>query len=274
MQADLIYHALFIMATIYQLLLFLDVLKQRNTVQLIMLVIFGIQWMLIVVAAHVITKKIYIGVLLVIFAVMKTVQHIMIEKEGCASFHSNSTLASVNVEPTNYEDLAEGYIYSMRTLEFSIVTIIPVCFIILAVGLVKLRSTFLANNYRHHLFTGPTISYTIISWSVLSGLLKLDFFFLYAYAVQLVPSVLIGYTHVPSFESILLFAVNTIMLLLAIYCVYSEHILALIVLALHICAYIVYFGYRTFTFGLPRAVSEDPYRVCGGKKQYIIGRVY
>ncbi|KAI8886256.1 hypothetical protein K501DRAFT_178150 [Backusella circina FSU 941] len=241
MQTDLIYHALFVMAIIYQLILFLDTLKQRNTIQLIIQIVFGI--------------------LLVIFTVMKTVQHIMIEKEGCTLFYSNSTLVSSNVVPTtNYGDLAESYIYNMRTLDYSIIAIVPVSFIMLIVGLVKLRSTFHVNSYRHHLFTGTTMNYTIISWSVLSGLLKLDFFFLYAYAVQLVPSALIGYTHVPSFECILLFAINTIMLLLAIYCARSEHISSLIVLNITVCAYIGYFGYRTFTFGLPRAVSEDPYR--------------
>ncbi|KAL7333515.1 hypothetical protein PS15p_202406 [Mucor circinelloides] len=168
---------------------------------------------------------------------------------------SNTTLV--------FQDTVDEYMSNIRPFEYAILVLVPICFIIMAGCVVKLYSLFKWNHYKSHTLSaaddGDTrLRTTLMAWSILTGLLKLDFFFLFAYAAQLVPSQMMEYT-VPSYESTVVFATSLLIFLLAIQGTRTENIKVMWLFSLVLLGSIGYFGYRLFTFGIPRDVTKDPY---------------
>ncbi|GAN08120.1 hypothetical protein MAM1_0190c07627 [Mucor ambiguus] len=265
-QVDLIYHGILIMAFVYQVL------------------------------ASLLTF-LYKGILLVVYTGIQTIQHMMFEKAGCqfpplvdataVADGNTTTLPNLSNETTTpainkllhmsviisntssiFQDTVDEYISNIKPFEYAILVLVPLCFIIMAGCIVKLYSLFKWNQYKSHTVPvatagdgdGARLRMTLMAWSVLTGLLKLDFFFLFAYAVQLVPSHMMEYT-VPSYESSVVFFASVLAFLLAIQGIRSENYKVMWLFSLVLLGSIGYLGYRLFTFGIPREVTRDPFMV-------------
>jgi hypothetical protein len=221
---------------------------------------------------------------MVISSGIQTIQHMIFEQAGCnlssssygnATTFPNSTLASnatstskklqmlmiINGTASNFQDNVDTSVSNIRPFEYSILAIIAVGFIVLLGCSVKLYHLFKWRNYFSHHFTDNRLRNTLISWAILTGLLKIDFFYIFAYAVQLVPAVLIGYANIPAFECLIVFAVGLIAFLLAIYSIRNENMITLMMFNTILLGSIGYFGYRLFTFGIPRDATSDPFLV-------------
>lgn len=219
---------------------------------------------------------------MVIFTGIQTIQHMTFEKFGCDFPIGNSTITTplpnsalndtrttanikkfviISNSTINYQDNLDKYISNIKPFEYAILAFVPMCFFITLAGLIKLYRLFKWNNYLSHIFTDIRLRNTLIGWTIFTGLLKIYFFFIFAYAAQLVPSRLIGYKDIPEFESVLVFGSSLILFLLAIFGARNEHVKALMLFSLILFGSIGYFGYRLFTFGIPRHVSDDPFMV-------------
>ncbi|KAI8646434.1 hypothetical protein BD408DRAFT_325590, partial [Parasitella parasitica] len=241
-QADLVYHGIFIMSFVYQLFLYMDSIRQRNVFQLIMLLLYGI--------------------LLVIYTGVQTIQHQMFVKVGCdfppLLLHM-SVVISNNTD--RFQDSIDDYISNIKPFEYAILVFVPICFLIMVGCMIKLYSLFRWSRYKTHtlvLDNGTRLHTTLLAWAILTGLLKLDFFFVFSFAVQLVPSQLMEYT-IPSYESPVVFCFGLAAFLLAIQSTRTENIRLMWLFSLAVLGSIGYFGYRLFTFGIPRLGTNDPY---------------
>ncbi|CEP10320.1 hypothetical protein [Parasitella parasitica] len=162
-----------------------------------------------------------------------------------------------------FQDTVDDYISNIKPFEYAVLAFVPICFLIMVGCMIKLYSLFRWNRYKAHTVVlldknDTRLRTTLLAWAVLTGLLKLDFFFLFSYAVQLVPSQLMEYT-IPSYESIIVFFFGLAAFLLAIQATRTENTRLMWLLSLVILGSIGYFGYRLFTFGFPRDSTNDPY---------------
>ncbi|KAI8370297.1 hypothetical protein BD560DRAFT_489846 [Blakeslea trispora] len=259
-QVDFVCHGIMIMFPVYQTFLYIDVLRQRNITQLVTLLVFGI--------------------LMVIYTVIQTIQHISIEEAGCnylpeqtltPSNTTNSTLAG-NIKlkqmviiynsttGTQFEDHSDTFVSSMQPLEYIVLAVVPVCFLIMCGGFVKLYRLLRPDIYKFHAISDKKTHRGLIAWSFLSGVVKIDLFFLFAYAAQLTPSVSIGYSDIPAFESLLLFGLGLVAFLLILYALSNEDVRALSAFGLTALFFFGYLIYRLFTFGVARSTVNDPYK--------------
>ncbi|KAK4515683.1 Osmotic growth protein [Mucor velutinosus] len=130
-----------------------------------------------------------------------------------------------------FQDTVDKYVSNIKPFEYAILVLVPICFIIMTGCIIKLYSLFKWNHYKSHTLPAAVtdgaddtqLRTTLMAWSILTGLLKLDFFFLFAYAAQLVPSRMMAYT-VPSYESIVVFCTGLLAFLLAIQGIRTENI--------------------------------------------------
>lgn len=218
---------------------------------------------------------------MVIFSGIQTMQHMIFEQAGCNLSHQlnrntttfpNSTITtsskikmlaiiSNTTQTPSFQDNVDASISNIRPFEYSSLAIVAISFVILLVCSIKLYHLFKWKNYAMHIFSDTQLRNAIISWSIFSGLLKISFFYAFVYAMQLVPAVLIGYTNVPGFECIIVFAISLVAFLLAVYSIQHEEVKTLILFDLIILGSIGYFGYRLFTFGVPRDATADPFLV-------------
>jgi hypothetical protein len=222
-----------------------------------------------------------VGILMVIFIGIQTIQHMIFEKFGCDFPIGNTAITTLpnpvlndtlvelrmaviinnSSKPIHLQDNLEEYISNIKSFEYVVLVFVPIFFFIMLVGLIKLHRIFTWRNYLSHTFADVRLRNTLIGWAIFTGLLKIDFFFLFAYAVQLVPSHLVGYKNIPAFESILVFGSGLVAFLLAIFSARNEHVKTLMIFSTILFGSIGYFGYRLFTFGKPREVTEDPFMV-------------
>ncbi|KAI8975239.1 hypothetical protein BDF20DRAFT_810162, partial [Mycotypha africana] len=232
-QVDLIYHGLFAITPIYQILLYLDALHQRNTIHILILILFG-----------------------------KSQYHFPLRQ------YSLKMLAIIRNETSStiyFKDTFDELISNMKPFEYACLVFVPVCFLFMVAGIIFLYRSFKWNTLTYHLQRYPdgdsSSSYknALIAWSTFTSLLKLDFFFLLAYSVQLIPSATVGY-EVPAFEGVLIFCLSLIMLSIAMYSARTENMKSLSFFCLASIGFIGYFGYRLFTFGIHReGTTGDPY---------------
>lgn len=94
--------------------------------------------------------------------------------------------------------------------------------------------------------------------SVLMTLLKLDFFFVFSFAAQLIPSRSLGYGNTVT-ETVLVFVLGAVGLSLAILAVYQENKYAMSTAILAGLLATAYFIYRLVIIALPPSSSYDPY---------------
>ncbi|RUP19618.1 hypothetical protein BC936DRAFT_139305 [Jimgerdemannia flammicorona] len=233
--SDLIYHGLFMAAQLFQILLAIDALHQRNTAQLYALVLFGL--------------------LVIVYAAIQLEQHIILEDVGCGS---DKWVPAI---PGQFENLpeAKGYYESrMRPLEYTIIALIPAFFLTLSYFAWRLNKSFAWDNYRS--FSADIrVRDALIAYSIFLTILKLDFYFVFSYAAQLIPSRSLGYDgSVP--ETVLVFVFSLFAVCLALYSVYKENKIALITFISGTSISLVYFFYRLARIAQKRDPDSDPYR--------------
>ena len=278
-QADLIYHGIFIISPIYQLFLYMDALRQKNTIQLLTFIVFGehfLEW-----AMSLLFTCIELGILMVIFSGIQTIQHMMFEQAGCdlspSSTNSTTTtfpnatlaftknklksLVVIGNGTHSFQDNVDASTSNIRPFEHSNLAIVAIVFLLMLGGSYKLYKLFKWKHYASHVIPDPLLRNTVIAWSVLSGLLKIGFFYTFVYAIQLLPATLIGYSNMPGFECVAVFGAGLVIFLVAMYAIRHEDVKTLILFAMLVLGSIGYFGYRLFIFGMPRDVLSDPYLV-------------
>jgi hypothetical protein len=89
-------------------------------------------------------------------------------------------------------------------------------------------------------------------------LLKLDFFFIFSFAAQLIPSVRLGYSETIT-ETVVVFVLGAALLSLAIAAVYHENKYAMFLSILSGIGSVGYFIYRLYLIAMPRVNEYDPY---------------
>lgn len=94
--------------------------------------------------------------------------------------------------------------------------------------------------------------------SLLLTLLKLDFFFVFSFAAQLIPSQKLGYDNTIT-ETVLVFVLGGLGLSLALIAVYRENKFAMMAFIVGGVASIGYFIYRIVKIAQPRPADADPY---------------
>lgn len=220
----------------------------------------------------------YLGCLMAIFSGIQTMQHMIFEQSGCDPWNQNSNnitfpnttlssslkmsviISNTTLPVSIYQDTMDANISNIRPFEYSSLAVIILVFFIMLICVIKLYKLFRWNNYLFHTFANDMrLRNAMISWAIFTGLLKIDFFFAFAYTIQLVPTALLGYTDIPLFESALVFAVSFIAFLLAIHSIRNEDMRTLGVFNTIVLGSIGYFGYRLYTFGISREV--DPFMV-------------
>ncbi|CAO3681893.1 unnamed protein product [Rhizopus stolonifer] len=220
-QTDYIYHGILILGSIYQLFLYLDALKQKNTFHLLACILYGL--------------------LFVVMTVVLVLQHFLFEQAECFESQSNSqytTILATRMKPFQYATLA----------------LVSLLFCILFVVCVKLYHGFHWANYDHH------IQENLMAWMVLAGLLKAQFYFLFIYAIQLFPAGMLDYD-VWIFEGGVVLVFSLIVFLIVSFGIQKENGVVLGLFLIFVLTSLGYFGYRTYTFASPRSTNKDVYEL-------------
>ncbi|KAI8975970.1 hypothetical protein BDB01DRAFT_704214, partial [Pilobolus umbonatus] len=237
-QVDLLHHGLLILFPIYQLVLYMDALKLQNIIQLFTFILFGL--------------------LTVIFSIIQSMQHRLIEEIGCNAQFSDEVITP-DFNSTLLRDAMDTQLSNMRPFEYSIMVIVPVCFIIICACSFKLYSFFRWKYYVSHHFINVALRNAVIVWVMLTSFLKLVFFFLFIYGVQLIPNYLLNPTQVYPLEGCIVMIVGFSIFMLATYAIGKENIRILSFFAMTSLGMTGYFIYRIFTFGLSQVSSTDMY---------------
>lgn len=273
-QTDFMYHGLFIVASVYQLFLYLDALRQRNICHLLALILFGKVLFFSYRPRLIPPLSFSTGLFFVIMSIVHVLQHFLFEKAGCFESYnrpdSNSTSIANHLQnraiiqsssPVKHSSAA--YIARMKPFQYAILALTPLVFCVMFVVTTQLYKRFHWKNYHGHHIDSEQFQPLLIAWGLLCGLLKVDFFFLFAYAVQLVPSGMLGYDNIWKFECVaLLFGSILVFLVLVFYGIRKENTHVIIAfLGLNV-AVMGYFGYRTYVFAIPRSLlAIDHYEV-------------
>ncbi|CAG8625050.1 3202_t:CDS:2 [Funneliformis mosseae] len=189
-ESDLIYHAIFIASLVFQVILCLDALIQKNSIQLKALLAFNI--------------------LSLVYAALQIQQHITLEEEGT----SEATFSPDDITkfPTP-EFTKQYYIKKMRPIEYIIAGLVLGYSVILGLFSYKLMSEFGWENYK--IYSGDLqVRNALLSLTLLQALIKLDVFLILSYALQLIPSESIGYSD-SIFETVSIFIGGFIILFMA-----------------------------------------------------------
>lgn len=235
--ADLIYHALFILSVGFQILMCIDALRNHNPIQLVSLVIFNL--------------------LSLAYAGIQIYQHIILEERGT----DGATFVPSRMYPTS--DMAKYHFTSrMRPLEYTIIGLVAAFSLYLCVIAYKLVKEFGWEIYKTY-SADVEIKRAFINLSIFQTLIKMDTFFIGAYAIQLLPSQQIGYDQSAT-ETVLVFVIGIVMMVMAWYSVVKElkYLLLSVINAMFVC--LAYLGYKLVRINLPKYFKEDssndPYR--------------
>src|SRR6266498_691923 len=160
----------FMLSLVFQVLLCVDALWRRNTIQLTALIIFNL--------------------LSLAYAGIQLYQHVILENKGTddAEFKPKNIKKFPTVKSTK-----EYFQGRMRPLEYVIIGIVTGFSLYLVALVHKLMKQFGWENYKTYSADVETRN-AFLSLSILQTLIKLDVFFIGSYAIQLIPSQKIGYS--------------------------------------------------------------------------------
>ncbi|RIB05619.1 hypothetical protein C2G38_2047456 [Gigaspora rosea] len=238
-EADLIYHAIFILALFFQVFLAADALWRRNSVQIIGLVVFNF--------------------LSLAYAGIQLYQHQILEDQGTANADYNPK----DLRFPKYDKDAPKIYYEgkMRPIEHSIIGLMAGFSVYLAIISYLLSKEFGWENYKTY-SADIKVRDAYMNLTILQTLIKLDTFFIGSYALQLIPSKNIGYaTEVLSLiEVVLVFVFGTAMLVMAWFSVVKEmKYLLLSVINIYTLS-LIYWVWRVIAVNIiPNNQSSDPY---------------
>ncbi|CAG8589179.1 7824_t:CDS:2, partial [Dentiscutata heterogama] len=226
-EADLIYHSIFIFSLFFQVLLVVDALWHRNSVEIVALVIFNL--------------------LSLAYAGLQLYQHEILEDKGT----QNATYAPINpIFPKDNRDAPKFYYEArMRPIEYTIIGLISAFPIYLSFMSYKLTKEFGWENYKIY-SADIRVRDAVWSLKILQALIKLDIFFIGSYALQLIPSPKIGY-YSTVVEIALVFFLGTLMLLIALFSVIMEKKYLLLSAINLYSISLIYWAYRLITINLP-----------------------
>ncbi|KAI8971119.1 hypothetical protein BDB01DRAFT_812406 [Pilobolus umbonatus] len=238
-ESDLIYHSLFMIAQAFQVVLCVDALYHRNTAQLISLITFGLS--------------------VVGYAAIQLEQHVILEEAVCESIESWSPLPGSPWAGTKegLESAGRHFRGMMHPIEYTIIGLIPAFFLILTFFGWKLRKQFAWDNYRNF-SADMRIKKGLIATSLLMTLLKMDFFFVFSYAAQLIPSQRLQYDETVT-ETVLVFVLGAVGLTLGLVGAYRENKYALLAFIVGTIGAVAYLIYRIVVIARPRGDDYDPY---------------
>ncbi|CAG8658180.1 16532_t:CDS:2 [Acaulospora morrowiae] len=233
-ESDVIYHLIFLISLIFQILLCVDALANRNSIQLIALVIFNL--------------------LTLSYAGVQLYQHRILEDQGT----ENSPYIPSTDFPTS--DSAKNYFESkMRPLEYVIIGIVSFFSIYLSALVYKLYIEFGWENYLAY-SADIKVRDALISLSILQTLIKMDMFAVGSYAIQLIPSQKMGYSK-SIYETVLIFFIGTILMLMAWFSVTREMKYLLLSVINISCLSLIYLVYRLIKVNVSYSNNAwDPYR--------------
>ncbi|RIB13270.1 hypothetical protein C2G38_1975237, partial [Gigaspora rosea] len=234
-EANLIYHAIFVISLFFQVLLVIDALRHRNSVQIVALVIFNL--------------------LSLAYAGIQVFQHQILE----AIVTLNATYAPTNpiFSQDDMDAPKDYYEMKMMPLEHTIIGLICVFSAYLAFMSYMLTKEFGWKNYKIYT-ANPQVRNALLNLTILQTLIKMDVFFIGSYALQLIPSQKIGY-YSSIIEIVLVFFFGTFMLLMAWFSVSMEmKYLLLSVITLYSVS-LIYWAFRLITINLPTQSGFDPY---------------
>ncbi|KAI7861151.1 hypothetical protein BDC45DRAFT_529743 [Circinella umbellata] len=255
---NLIYRALVITISLYQLLLCVDTLRQRSTAQLYALILFGF--------------------LYVIFAIIQIYQNQAFDEWMIKLNCRNPDESSRKIAP-HYE--------------YALLAVIPACFLVFVgccawqhrqftwsnpfVSLSIPNTNFNNNQQKLNEISGtnsntysnnssnnavnPRVKKAAIALSTLLALIKLDLFFCFSFAAQLSPSAILNYDTTTT-ESLLVAGIGVVLFIITYYAILNEKIWVLGTMTLLKSISIAYFVFRliTFTQSSSSPSDHDPYR--------------
>ncbi|CAG8451562.1 6651_t:CDS:2 [Acaulospora morrowiae] len=229
-EADLIYHAIFILSLGFQIVIAADALWHRNVVQLLSLVVFNL--------------------LSLIYASIQLYQHKILEDRGLSSDIFNPS----NDFPT-HEYTMNYYESRMRPLEYVIIGMVSGFSLFLGLLSINLTREFGWENYKTY-SADMDIRKAYVSLSVLQTLIKLDIFFIGSYAIQLIPSQKIGY-NMSIVEIVLIFFCGTMILLISWFSIVHEMKYLLLCVINMLCISLIYLIYELVRINIVK--DPDPY---------------
>ncbi|KAG9306075.1 hypothetical protein G9A89_015979 [Geosiphon pyriformis] len=232
--ADLIYHSIFIFSLAFQILLVVDALWRRNTIQTASLIAFNL--------------------LSLAYAGIQLFQHKILEDIGTDSSKWTPK------DPDEFQDREEAklhFLHRVRPLEYTVIGLVTAYSVVFSYLTYKLTIQFGWDNYKTY-SADIRIRDAYIALNILQTLIKLDFFFILSYAVQLIPSRQIGYQESIT-ETVLIFVIGISMLGVAWYAGRREQKYAMLSIIIILAVSTVYLIYRCIRVNMKRDPDNDPY---------------